>query len=214
MQQHHLPTPRTARYFTLGASGDHLRQVWFVCHGYGELAQQFLKHFEVLDDGRRLVIAPEGLSRYYTDHDGGTVGASWMTSEDRLAEISDYVGYLDALYTHVFQQVDRASVTVYVLGFSQGAHTVTRWISHGSAIADRLILWGQILPTDLDLEMAWAKLEDSRLTLVAGTRDQLVPAPKLEESEARLLEHDIPYETIRYNGGHRLDKRVLRSIAG
>jgi predicted esterase len=62
--------------------------------------------------------------------------------------------------------------------------------------------------------MAWAKLEDSRITFVAGTRDSLVPAAKLEESEERLIEHDIPYETIRYNGGHRLDKRVLRSLAG
>lgn len=214
MQQHHFPVPRTARYFTLGTPGSHLRQVWFVCHGYGCLAQRFLENFEVLDDGRRLVIAPEGLSRYYTDHDGGTVGASWMTREDRLAEITDYVSYLDSLYEHVFKRVDRSSVTVYVLGFSQGAHTATRWISHGSAVADRLILWGQVLPADLDLEMAWAKLEDSRITLVAGTRDELVPAPKLEESEARLLEHDIPYETIKYNGGHRLDKRVLRSLAG
>jgi predicted esterase len=212
MQQHHFPVPRTARYFTLGSSGNQLRQVWFVCHGYGELAQEFLEHFEVLDDGQRLVIAPEGLSRYYTDHDGGTVGAS--SREDRLAEIADYVSYLDALYQHVFKQTDRSSVTVCVLGFSQGAHTAARWISHGNAIADRLILWGQILPTDLDLDVAWAKLEDSRLTLVVGTRDELVPAPKLEESEARLLEHDIPYETIKYNGGHRLDKRVLGSIAG
>jgi predicted esterase len=214
MQQHHFPVPRTARYFTLGSSGTHLRQVWFVYHGYGELAQEFLEHFELLDDGQRLVIAPEGLSRFYTDHDGGTVGASWMTREDRLAEIADYVSYLDSLYTHVFKRVDRASVTVYVLGFSQGAHTATRWISHGNAIADRLILWGQTLPTDLDLEVAWAKLEDSRLTLVVGTRDELVPAAKVEESEERLLEHEIPYETIKYNGGHRLDKRVLRSIAG
>jgi predicted esterase len=214
MQQHHFPVPRTARYFTLGSFGNHLRQVWFVCHGYAELAQVFLKHFELLDDGQRLVIAPEGLSRFYTDHDGGTVGASWMTRGDRLAEIADYVSYLDSLYKHVFKRVDRASVTVYVLGFSQGAHTATRWISHGNAIADRLILWGQILPTDLDLEVAWAKLEDSRLTLVVGTRDKLVPAAKLEESEERLLKHEIPYETIKYNGGHRLDKRVLRSLAG
>ncbi len=137
-----------------------------------------------------------------------------MTKDDRLAEITDYVGYLDSLYHHVFKRVDRSSVAVYVLGFSQGAHAVARWISHGSAIADRLIVWGAVLPPDLDLEMAWAKLEDSRITFVAGTRDGVVPAAKLEESEERLLEHDIPYETIRYNGGHRLDKRVLRSLAG
>lgn len=214
MQQHHFPVPRSARYFTLGRPSNHLRQVWFVCHGYGELAHEFLRHFELLDDGQRLVIAPEGLSRYYTDHDGGSVGASWMTREDRLAEINDYVGFLDALYEQVFKRTDRSSVAVYVLGFSQGAHTAARWISRGRATADRLIVWGQVLPPDLDLEMAWAKLEDSRVTFVVGTRDELVPPLQLEEAEERLLEHEIPYETIRFNGGHRLDKRVLRSIAG
>ncbi|NIM48528.1 MAG: phospholipase, partial [Gemmatimonadales bacterium] len=141
MQEHRFPTSRTARYFTLGTHRRDVRQVWFVCHGYGQLAQQFLRQFEVLDDGRRLIVAPEGLSRYYIDHTDRRVGASWMTSEDRLSEISDYVDYLDALYEHVLKRHRRSSVDVYVLGFSQGAATAARWISHGSATTDRLILW-------------------------------------------------------------------------
>jgi predicted esterase len=214
MQQHHFTVSRTARYFTLGASNDPVRQVWFVCHGYGRLAQEFLADFAPLDDGRRLIVAPEGLSRYYTDHPARVVGASWMTREDRLAEISDYVAYLDALYRHVFDGLDRSVVTVHVLGFSQGAATVARWVTHGAAVVDRLILWGGMLPPDLDLGVAWGKLEDSRLTFVVGTRDPQLDAAELEHMESRLMEKDIPFEKVQFNGGHRLDKRVLKSLAG
>ena len=100
-----------------------------------------------------------------------------------------------------------------VLGFSQGAATVARWISLGHAVADRLILWGEIPPPDLDLEMAWGKLEDSRLTLVAGTEDRYVDSAQLLQAEAKLLKHGIPYETIMFEGGHHLDESTLRSLA-
>ena len=212
MQEHHIRVPRTTRYFTLGPSGD-VQQVWFVCHGYGHLARDFLHEFTVLDDGSRFFVAPEGLSRYYSNHARGMVGASWMTREDRLSEIADYVKYLDSLYEHVFKNISRRSVSVIVLGFSQGAAAAARWISLGRAIADRLILWAEIPPPDLDLEMAWGKLESSRLTIVAGTDDQYVNPSQLLKAEARLLEYEIPYETIMFEGGHHLDESILRSLA-
>ncbi len=214
MQQQQFPTSRTARYFTLGKPGNHVRQVRFVCHGYGALATEFLARFLPLDDGTRLIVAPEGLSRYYTDHAEQEVGASWMTSEDRLAEITDYVSYLDGLYDHVCAELDLGSVAVYVLGFSQGVHTAARWLTHGAVMPQRMILWGHVLPLDMDFEVAWGKLEDSRLTFVIGTRDRTIAPATVEAMEERLLEHGIPYETIHFNGGHRLDERVLKSLAG
>lgn len=213
MQEHRVHVPRTARYFTLGAGGADARQVWFVCHGYGRLAHEFLREFHVLDDGTRLLVAPEGLSRFYTDHARQLVGASWMTCEDRLAEITDYVKYLDAVHEHVFRSIQRSVVSVVVLGFSQGAAAAARWIALGRAVADRLVLWGEVPPADLDLEYAWAKLRDARLTIVVGNEDQYVDTSQLLKVEARLLEHEIPYETIMFDGGHRLDGSVLQSLA-
>src|SRR5437867_13104092 len=114
MQEHFLSTSRTARYFTLG----HLRdatELWLVCHGYGQLASRFLERFRPLEAERRCIVAPEGLSRFYlTDSPAERrVGASWMTREDRLHEIDDYVHYLDALHTKVVAQ--GATLTALVL---------------------------------------------------------------------------------------------------
>src|SRR5437868_12076424 len=92
MQEHFLDTTRTARYFTLGDPVS-AAELWFVGHGYGQLASRFLERFRGIDVEGRCIVAPEGLSRFYlTDTPTERrVGASWMTREDRLHEIDDYV---------------------------------------------------------------------------------------------------------------------------
>ncbi len=100
--EHHITVARTARYFTIGDPA--ATEIWFVCHGYGQLAARFLKRFEPITEGARLVVAPEGLSRFYVgsgERRDQPVGATWMTREDRLHEIADYVKYLDAVYADV-----------------------------------------------------------------------------------------------------------------
>ena len=218
MEEHHLKVSRMARYFTLGGGGGGgaSREVWFACHGYGQLASRFLEKLRVLDDGRRYLVAPEGLSRFYLS-DSPTerrVGASWMTREDRLAEIEDYVRYLDAVHDEVFGSLDRAQVTVHALGFSQGAASVSRWTALGKARIDRLVLWGGELPPDLDLglEPAAGRLRAARLALVYGRKDQFITSKVVAGIAARLRQHAIPYEEIAFAGGHELDDAVLRSL--
>ena len=137
MQEHFLTTPRTARYFTLGAPAS-AREFWFACHGYGQLASRFLERFRGIEAEGRCIIAPEGLSRFYLTESSTErrAGASWMTREDRLHEIDDYVRYLDALCS----AIGAARGAITALGFSQGTATVCRWAALGSARIDRLIL--------------------------------------------------------------------------
>jgi len=215
VQEHHLTVARSARYFTLG--GTEPREVWFACHGYGQLAARFLEKLRVLDDGRRHLVAPEGLSRFYVG-EGATerrVGASWMTREDRLAEIEDYVRYLDAVYDDVFGRLDRARVTVHALGFSQGAATVSRWTAMGTSRIDRVILWGGEFPPDLDLTGAHVagRLRAARLTLVYGRSDEYITAKVLAGVTERLGARDIPYREMPFAGGHELNEAVLKELA-
>ncbi|MFQ5704868.1 MAG: alpha/beta hydrolase [Gemmatimonadales bacterium] len=211
MGQHHITVTKTARYFTLG-NAENPTQVWFVCHGYTQLADQFVRLFAPVNDGTRLIVAPEGLSRFYTDHAARTVGAGWMTSEDRLAEIDDYVRYLNALYTHIFAEIDRAAVGCVVLGFSQGVATVCRWAVAGGVAVDRLVMWGGLLPPDLDLARHRQKLAESNLTIVLGSDDELVSSAARVRQEEELRNHTIPFSTILFEGGHRLDRNVLSQL--
>jgi predicted esterase len=212
MQEHHIQVSRSARYFTLGEVGPDLKQVWLVCHGYSQMAKQFVRYFRVLDDGSRLIVAPEGLSRFYLDHATGAIGASWMTREDRLSEIDDYVRYLDTLHNHVFHELDRSLIRFVVLGFSQGVATVSRWVSRSKVQPDQVILWGGVIPPDVDLEADGSRLGKSGLTIVVGDQDEYADEESVAEMEARLHASEIPFSIIRFKGGHRLDKEVLHVL--
>lgn len=220
MQEHHLTVARTARYFTLGVPNASLRQVWFVCHGYGQLAGKFIRHFAAMDDGSRLIVAPEGLSRFYLgEATGGAsadrkIGASWMTREDRLSEIDDYVRYLDGLYAEVFRQAERSAMKVFALGFSQGAAAVSRWVSLGRARVDDLVLWGGELPPDLDLAAAAERLRAVRLSIVCGRRDEFITPKVIATAEARLRAHGVSYQVIPFDGGHEMNDGALKQLLG
>ena len=218
LEEHHISVTRTARYFTLGGRGPGVVEVWFVCHGYGQLAGRFIRHFAALDDGSRLIVAPEALARFYLGEVNGPsadrkIGASWMTREDRLTEIDDYVRYLDALLQEVLRPFEPRAPRVTALGFSQGAATVSRRASLGKSRVDRLVLWGGELPPDPDLATVADRLRAVRLTLVYGRQDQYFTPKIIAATEGRLRDQAVPYDVVMFEGGHELDDEVLVKIA-
>jgi predicted esterase len=211
MDEHVFSATRTARYFTLGTL-DGATDLWFVCHGYGQLASRFLERFRGLATGGRCVVAPEGLSRFYLTENPTErrVGASWMTREDRLHEIDDYIRYLDALHAAIGTRAAR----ITALGFSQGTATVCRWAGLGTARIDRVIVWGGEVPPDLDLGAARVRdrIGATRLTLVYGTEDQYFTPKIVATTESRLREFKIEYERVQYEGGHEIHEPTLRQL--
>ncbi len=217
IRERHLAVGRTARWYVDGALEGAVRDVWIACHGYGQLAAEFLADLAPLRAPGRVIVAPEALSRFYFE--GGfhgpdsKVGATWMTREDRLAEIEDYVAYLDALHGEVFARLDRSTVRLTVLGFSQGTATVSRWVAHGKVRPDRLVLWGGLLPPDLDPDTARAALARTEVVLVAGRRDKFVDEEKLSAQVAALEQLGLSPRVVRYPGGHRLKAEALADLA-
>jgi predicted esterase len=129
--EHHFTVARTARYEQLGEPSAATHQLWLVAHGYGQLAEYFIRHFKSVhaaDPEGTVVVAPEALSRFYLAGNEGRVGASWMTTADRQAEIADQSAYLNALLAQLLAACP-PDVRVTVLGFSQGTATVSRWLA-------------------------------------------------------------------------------------
>ncbi|HLG05313.1 MAG TPA: hypothetical protein VI383_04105 [Gemmatimonadales bacterium] len=209
---HHLRVSRTARYFTQGEI-EGAGEIWFVLHGYGMLASTFLRWFEPVAAPGRLLVAPEALSRSYFEENGvRRVGASWMTKEDREAEIEDYLEYLDRLSDR-FRLAVAGEPRVEVHGFSQGAATGARWVGLGRARVDRLVLWGQGVPPDLPLDRCAGRLNRAGLTVVAGTRDRQLSSEELDREQARLAAAGLQAAVYRFEGGHRVDAETLRMLA-
>jgi predicted esterase len=217
--EHHLEVPRTARYYLNGSLSAAITDVWFVCHGYGQLASDFIREFDVIASPGRLIVAPEAMSRFYLSDGTGfhgpdsKVGATWMTREDRDAEIADYVAYLERLYDEIFRVVPREAAKFTVLGFSQGGATATRWLTRGKSRADRLLLWGSFLPADYELSQGAAFFRDVPLSIVYGKRDRYADAAMIEKYERQLAEHGIPHRLFSFDGGHRMDRETLTRLA-
>jgi predicted esterase len=213
---HHLRVQRTARYYTLGGESD-VREVWFVLHGYGQLAGEFVRYFADLANEHTLIVAPEAMNRFYLvginkPASERPVGATWMTREDRASEIADYVEYLDALHDEIAAELVEKGATLNIIGFSQGAATATRWVTHGRVRPNRIVFWGGVMPPETDLARGHDVLRRARATLVAGTRDQYVDDAMLAAEQARLDAAAIPYDVIRFEGGHAINRRVFPQL--
>jgi predicted esterase len=212
-QEHRLTVARSARYYQLGEITEHTRHVWFVCHGYGQLGAYFVRHFAVLTNASpdTVVIAPEGLSRFYLQGNGGRVGASWMTREDRLAEIEDYVAYLNQLAALVLEKCP-PDVAITILGFSQGAATVSRWLARARFRPARLILWAGAFPDDMDFAVATHLLEQLPVVLVCGDQDEFIKEPDLKKQQAFLRGLGVEPLVLRFVGKHELNASLLREL--
>lgn len=209
-EEHHIAVGRTARFYVAGA-GPAARELWFALHGYGQLALRFLRSLAPVMDGRRVIVAPEGLSRFYVDAAmREVVGASWMTREDRLAEIDDYLAYLEAVRSEVRSTTPPDARRV-VFGFSQGVATAVRWVTRGDVEPASVILWGGDLPPDADLTAPG--LRHATVTLVCGRGDRYVTEKILARDEARLREAGVRYDIVRFEGGHEIVPEVLARVA-
>lgn len=213
MQEHHLPITYKARYYTHGELSSKTRQIWFALHGYGQLAKYFIRKFDQLNPESHYVIAPEGTNRFYLKGFDGRVGATWMTREDREADIENYINYLNQLYDTCLSGINKKDVKVNILGFSQGVATISRWVANGHIDADRIICWAGILPPDLRIEEASKVLETKKLLVVLGKDDPYINEKRVAEMHRISKQLKLNPEELWYEGDHSIDKNILSKIA-
>ena len=209
MQKHQIIIPKTARYFTLGELNENTETVWFVIHGYGQLAEYFIKKFKVLDDGKNFIIAPEALSRFYLKDFNGRVGATWMTRENRENEITDYINYLNLLYDTVLPKNKSNNLRINILGFSQGTATVARWCMNEHIHYDRLILWAGYFGNGIQDVINPEKIADKEVILCYGKQDEFLVRIDIEQYE-KDIRAVIPHIQVHtFEGGHTIEEADL-----
>jgi predicted esterase len=208
--ENHLIVSKTARYYTSPATIGKVKSIWFVCHGYRQLAANFINKFSSIFNDETLVVAPEGFHRFYIEGFSGKVGASWMTREDRLNDIKDYVNFLDALYKHLKQEYKLTkNCTVNLLGFSQGAATVCRWVSKGNVPTNNLILWAGVFPPDISENIEFKNLATY---VLLGDQDEFTSSEIFNSQEEELKNHGIDYHFIGFKGKHDIYSEPLNYL--
>jgi predicted esterase len=217
MHQHDLSFSFKGRYFKLGEINEQTSQIWFVLHGYGQLAEFFIRKFKSLEGRNCCVIAPEGLSRFYHSEIQETgrrandkIGASWMTKENRLSDIENYIEYLNAVYRKEIPATLSAKVTI--LGFSQGAATASRWVTNDEVAFDRLILWAGAFPPDIDFTKGKEVLKSKKIFEVYGTEDLFINEERMKELQRLNEQLEIKPVMIQFQGKHEIDEPTLLSL--
>lgn len=198
----------------MGELNNETRQVWFVLHGYGQLARYFITKFSVLTERNICIIAPEGLSRFYLEPiasravtGNNRVGATWMTAENRLVDIENHLHFLDTVYKEVMATFSNLPVTL--LGFSQGVATASRWALQTPELFTRIILWAGIFPLDMDFTRGKEILSKKEVILVYGKDDPYITDHRLTEITHLTGKLGIDPPVITFRGGHEIDKATL-----
>ncbi|WP_420387377.1 alpha/beta hydrolase [Roseivirga sp.] len=200
------------RYEVLGTASEQVEELWFVCHGHGQLAKYFIRKFESIAQPNRLIVAPEGLFRYYLQGFSGRVGATWMTKEDRVNDIDNYITYLSAVYHEVRSGLPKDIKTTF-LGFSQGAATISRLATMTDLEFDRLVLWAGIFPPDLPPLKSTDRLKDKQCFLIYGLQDEFLTDARIQEQESIARQIKVTPESISFEGKHELSDQILQQLA-
>lgn len=198
-----LTAPKTFRYWISG-DFEKANKLLIVLHGYGQLAEFFIRKFKDLNEDF-LVVAPEGMHRFYLNGTSGRVGASWMTKEDRESDIADNLNWLSQLYTELTEQ--KTFKKTILLGFSQGGATAARWFYSKKVHFDQLILWASVFPPDLEKPEIQT---NSNNYFVIGTNDEYYDA-EAQKNEIEFYK-TLGYETLQFEGKHDIENDTLQRI--
>nr|WKN35553.1 alpha/beta hydrolase [Tunicatimonas sp. TK19036] len=210
MQEHSIPVQINARYYTLGEVAFASNELWFVLHGYGQLASYFLPKFEMLSN-RAYVIAPEGLSLFYLQGVNGRVGATWMTREFRETAIRNYVEYLSSIYYKIYDSHKPPKRTV-LFAFSQGVSTLIRWVTQTNISFDEMIMWAGDFPTDIDAVHSRSIFTGKKLSYVYGDQDQFVTEKSFSKLQTTFEEYGVYPEIFQFSGKHEIPPKVLANF--
>lgn len=208
--QHHLNISIKASYYTLNELTDKTERIWLVFHGYGQLAEFFIKKFKDLDPEKNFVIAPQGLSKYYLEGVYGRVGASWMTKEDRLTEIANQYAYIDAVLEEVGDISDKQLI---YFGFSQGTATMGRYAAHAKIPFHQMIIWAGTFPPDTNAE-DWSYLTGKEDIDYYTSKEDIYFKDEMIQQQNEVVKKALGVEPeLRwYEGGHKVVPDLLNSI--
>jgi predicted esterase len=177
-------------------------------HGYMETAQIQMDRLQAIPDAALwTLVSVQALHRFYRGRSQDVV-ASWMTSEDRDAAISDNLEYVDTALDGIPH--DDGTRIVYA-GFSQGVAMAFRAAVRGRHGAAGLIGVGGDVPPELHVD------PDARfpyVMLARGARDEWLTPQKFRTDLNALTSRTPPprVRALEFDGAHEWSEPVSNAI--
>lgn len=211
MIKNYLSIQKTARYFQSKKIDEQVKHVLFVFHGYSQNADEFLASFKNHFSEEILIVAPEGLSKFYWKDFSSNPASSWMTSLERENEIADNLRYLSKVASEIIKELPSKGVKYSCLGFSQGAAMASRFVSASAIQFSNLFLYGGGPAYDLKWN---AFPKNLQFHLVYGNEDPYLSEEKVNEVEEMIVSNNFGLTRFKYNGKHKIEKQAVDYIMG
>ena len=209
--EHLLDIETTARFHTLGDIHKNIKAVWFVFHGYSMCVDEFIDSFKCIADDQTLIVAPEGLHRFYSRGTEGKVTSSWMTSDLREEDIKSNIKYLNSVIKELFNQGLSNNVSIGILGFSQGSPTSVRWASSLDIDVKQIVVWGSNLPNDvLGNIHSLKKINSSQMKFIVGSKDKYISEDQVDYLIVEMHDKGVDFDFHTFEGGHEMHEDSIR----
>ena len=197
-------------YSTRNNLSKNTKNVWIVFHGIGYLSRYFSTFFDGLPEEDNYIIIPQAPAKYYLKNEYKHVGASWLTKENTAVETNNVLQYIDAIMA---QENIPTAANLIVLGFSQGVSIATRWIANRKINCKQLVLYAGSIPKELTKDHFLHLTEETKLTIIVGNKDKLIPTEKLQSELSfaqSIFEREM--EVITFDGGHEVQKSIINNL--
>lgn len=210
IRSHSLSINYQTKFFSLNELTNKTKRIWIVFHGYGMLAEYFLKKFEILDSEENHIIAPQGLSRFYLENPRGRVGASWMTKDDRLIEIQNQQSYLGKVMESIGNIIDKE---IIFFGFSQGTATMGRFAAFSKLPFKKMVLWAGDFPHDVEAGAFDFITGEEEIHYYTSKEDPFFKEEMIEKQDKLVKEATGIAPILHwYEGGHKVIPELVAKI--
>lgn len=184
------------------------KKVLIALHGYGQRIAFFKKHFEILAQEGYYVYLPEAPHRFYLEGFSGKIGCSWISKYERQWDIEEVNSGLNQLLSHI--QLKHPKIPIDTLGFSQGGHTLVRWMVNENIDFNKCVLWSVDLPSDPIDSTQNKRLQ--KIEFAHGNADPFFTEERVENFKSAINKHHLSPKIHPFKGGHNMDIPTLMKI--
>jgi len=202
----------TNTYEVLNELNDKTKNIWIVLHGIGYLSKYFIKYFDEINAEENYIIAPQAPSKYYLKNQYKYVGASWLTKENTVLEITNVLAYLDAVYE---AENLLGNKNLIIFGFSQGVSIATRWFASRKMPCKHLVLYAGGIPKELTVkDFEFLDDQQTKITAIVGDKDPYLTASQVALQTERITELFAKKAKQHiFEGGHEVKKEIINQLA-
>lgn len=156
-------------YSTLNTIDNKNQNIWFACHGIGQLSHYFLNNFLNIPKEKNYIIAPQAPSKFYNSTQTRRVGACWLTKENTQLEQQNIFRYFDEILKH-----EKPVTPNIFMGFSQGVSVMLRYLAYKKLNVNDIVIMSGKIPEELNESDFNFLSKKTRVWLSYGLHDPLL----------------------------------------